>query len=285
MQTPMRPAFDATIKSLTEAEMAFWLKERGSFVVNHRGRYWLGGPPGFFQAVDWLARMDSEEATRPKAWCWGFRTPLCEKDAHLANATLPVHLMKDIEGYGMDSLSSRQRNKVRNCQKRVEFVQILQPDLLHEQGYEVVLSAQKRNGYGKVLTLRQYRKDIRHYFNPSRSLVLGGLIDGKLGGYIVSHAVGSTAYVDQIHLATESLHTNIGLGLFFEWMQVCQRSGIIREVVHSPHVPENAGLTRHKKELGFSVTHIPTRVWFMPMAEEFIRKRRPHAYYRLTGHD
>jgi hypothetical protein len=37
--------------------------------------------------------------------------------------------------------------------------------------------------------------------------------------------------------------------------------------------------------MGFPVIHIPTKVCMNPIIGESIRWCRPHAYYRLTGHD
>lgn len=40
-----------------------------------------------------------------------------------------------------------------------------------------------------------------------------------------------------------------------------------------------------KADLGFDVHYIPSRVWFAPLCAGIVRQRRPHAYYRLCGHD
>lgn len=219
----------------------------------------------------------------PDRLCWGFRTTLCEADAHLANSTMPVHFLSDVAGYGLEKLSPRRRNQIRNCFKDVEIVAIDNPDLLLEQGYSVADSAQARTGYGKVPDPKRYRRDIERFFSAPCGHILGGLIDGRLGGYLASYAVGSTAYIESVTLATEYLGTNISSGLFFAWMQVCKSSGRIKQVVHGLHTPENEGLCRYKDSLGLSVIHLPALAWFLPPVGRMVKRIRPHAYYRLKG--
>jgi hypothetical protein len=126
---------------------------------------------------------------------------------------------------------------------------------------------------------------IRRYYDGGHCLVLGGLIDGHLGGYLTSYAIGTTAYIDDLFLHSDYLRTNISLGLFYEWVQICRRSGFIREIVHGLHAREAPGLCRYKEELGLAIVQMPVRVWFAPGTESAVRILRPHAYYRLTGHD
>jgi hypothetical protein len=279
MQDPSR----ATLTSLSEVELAEWLKLRGARIVCHQGRFWMVKALGFFHALHPKAKMTAAEATRPPGFCWGFRTTLCDADARTANATMPMHVLANPQNFSLDSISARRRNKLRNCRKRVNFVHINEPDLLLKEGYRVALSARLRTRYGEVSSPERYRSQVMGYFSQGKGLVLGGLVDGKLGGYLTSYAVGSTAYIESVHLATEYLATNISLGLFSEWMMICQRSENIREVVHGLHTPENPQLCQHKEGLGFSVSYVPARIWFMPFAGTLLSLIRPFVYYRLTG--
>ncbi len=279
----MQDTSQAILPTLSEEELAEWLRLRGARVLCHKGRFWTGRSFGFFHAIHPMARMTFEEATRPLGFCWGFRTTLAPADAKLANATMPMHVLSNPESFSLESLSSRRRNKVRNCLKRVRIVEITGPDLLLDQGYGVALSARLRTGYGNISSPESYRREVERYFTRKKGLVLGGLIDGRLGGYLTSYAVGPTAYIDEVHLATEYLKTDISLGLFFEWMMICRRSGNIREVVHGLHTPENPQLCQYKAGLGFSVVQVPARIWFLPFTGPFLNRLRPAAYYRLTG--
>lgn len=278
-------AREAILTSQTEDELASWRRRRGVKVISHAGRYWEAKPGGFYHAIHWMARMTMEEATKPTPLCWGFRTTLCDAHKPASNATMPVHILADVDNYDMSALSSKRRNKVRNCYKRIRIVEVLAPDLLKQQGYDVLVSAHQRTGYGKVPNLEQYRKDIDTYFYPKSGLILAGLIDERLGGYVIASAVGATAYIDSVQIASNALPTNIGTGLIFELIQACRRAGTIREAVYGLHSREDQALCHFKEGMGFPVVHIPARVWFAPLLKAYIKNRRPDAYYRLTGRD
>ncbi len=280
-----RDLAEASLVAMTEEELATWLTQRGMNVVCHNGRCWRETYPGFFVACHPLARMRAREATRPTPFCWGFRSSLSDADAGAANGSVPMHLMTDIESYTWETRSPRCRNKLRNLRKQADIVMLHKPDLLLEQGHDIVRSAHARNKYGKIPGQADYQRNIQRYFASGRGLVLGGLVDGKLGGYLTSYAVGAIAYVDELFLDSRYLRTNISLGLFFEWMQICRRNTAIREVVHGLHAREAAGLCQHKEELGLRVVHVPARIWFAPFTGTIVKQLRPHVYYRLTGHD
>lgn len=280
-----RDIAEESLVAMTEQELATWLAERGMNIISHNGRYWRETYPGFYAASHPLARMTVDEATRPRALCWGFRSSLREADAGAANGSVPVHLLTEIESYTWQTRSPRCRNKLRNLRRQAYIVALHKPDLLLEQGYDVLRSAHARNKYGKLPGRDDYRRNIERYYASGRGLVLGGLVDGQLGGYLTSYAVGTTAYVDELFLDSRYLSTNISLGLFFDWMQICRRTTEIREVVHGLHAREAIGLCRHKEDLGLQVVHVPARIWFAPFADKAVKKLRPHVYYRLTGHD
>jgi len=198
---------------------------------------------------------------------------------------VPVHLWSGVGDYSLQRLGSRQRNKVRKAQKRIQLVELAGPGLLREEGFSVAVSAHRRTNYGPPPTARRYHASVGAYFKRRRGMAIAGLVDGKLGGYMVGHAVDTTAYIGDVLLHSDHLKTNIGIALFHEWMLACRRTGGIDEVIHGQHAREAAGLCRHNESLGFVVTALPARAWFAPMTENAVRSRRPNTYYRLTGHD
>jgi hypothetical protein len=273
----------STLHSLTEAEHAKYLSAGGERVIESRGRYWLS-QSGFYYPTHELARLNSEEAVRPSSLCWGFRTSLRDEDAAFSTGTLPVHLLSDLSGYGLESLKQNRRTKIRKFWKTVEVVELSTPDLLLDQGYEVAVSDHSRNGYGRLPGREEFQETIKSFFEWNL-VVLAGLVEGRLGGFVVGLAIGPTAYVDEIQIATEAMKTGISTGLLFELAQVCRRTPGIQELVHALHVRENQTLSYFKEEVGFRVKHIPSRCWFLPFAKEIIGRKRPNTYYRFYGRD
>ena len=275
---------EATLLPVSETEFADWRRKQGAKVINSEGRYWEAKPRGFYHAIHWMARMRASQAVPPSTLTWGFRTTLCDADRPAANGSMPVHLLTDVVNYDINTLASKKRNKLRNCQKKVQVVELLKPDFLKCTGYEVYQSALQRTGYGQKLSHAGFRATVERYFDLPNRLVLGGLVEAKLRGYVFAYALGDTAYIDAVNLHSAALSSNIGTCLIFNVVQACRRAGNIREVVYGLDTPEDRKLTVYKVEMGFPVVQVPTRVRLPPVVDAIIRLLRPFAYYRLTGH-
>jgi Acetyltransferase (GNAT) family len=274
----------AVLASGDEEALAALRRRMGHRVLTHRGRYWTEAPRGFYQPIHWLARLRADEATAPRSLAWGFRATLRDDDggSH-GNGTLPVHLLTDVSGYAYEALGRRHRRDLRTCAKRATIVELTGPELLREQGFEVRRSAVKRTGYGEDPSREQYLAGLDHFFGTDSRLVLAGIVDGGLGGYITGTAVHGTAYIDNVWIATEALRSAIGTGLVFEFVQACRRGGGIREVAFGLDSAEDRSLVEFKERLGFPVRLVPARVRINPLLAPIVRRRHPYQYYRLTG--
>lgn len=274
---------DVVLQAMSEEEYADWLGSCGQAVIRHRGRRWEAMAPGLYRPVHWLGRLRYRDATRPGVCCWGFRAALAEEDRHLANATMPVHLVADLHGYTFENLPSGRRRKIRNCLNDHKVARIMSPAVLLEQGYEILASAHRRHGYGELPTRDRYRMLVEDCFRAKGALVLGAFVDGRLGGYTVSHLVEGTLYGTDGVFATEALGANLPSCLDFVLMDLCRRSGIVGEVSLGLDTPERPSLVKYKAEMGFPVVHLPARVGFAPLFGAALRLIYPFKYYRLTG--
>ena len=271
---------------LTEAELARRRRAEGVRVISHAGHYWEQvGAPGFFQPVHLLARLTAEEATRPTPFCWGYRAALTPSTAGAANGTVPIVRLANLETYDLSNLSSNRRRQLRRCQRLVRIVQLTGPALLLEQGYETVVDALSRTRHQQPPSRQGYVTELKRYFQGGHWCVLAGLVDGRLGGYLDLYAVDGIAYGVNAYYSTWALRTNISMGLLFEMIQVCRRSQGMRMFVGGLHSREVPGLCDFKDSLGFVVDHVPIKWSMHPLARAFIRWRRPHMYYRLTGEE
>lgn len=255
----------------------------GEHIVFANGHYWSMTSMGFYRATHWLARIPAADAVKPRRFCWGFHTTIRSCDADHANGYLPLHVLCNLPQYELGSLSPRRRNKVRNSYKQVEFVEVCSLEPLLAEGYDVVCSTQDRTAYRQWRTREQYQRYIDACLHKSRMTVVAGLIDGRIKGLAFCFAVGTTAYIHMVDIASDALKTNIGSGLLFEVAQIARRSRGLEELVNSPHTPEKPSLSEHKIGMGFDLVQIPSRVWFMPPTEKLVGVFRPAAYYRMTG--
>jgi hypothetical protein len=289
-----RDASAAMLHSLTEDEMAIWRRYQGYRVSAHHGRFWMEMPPGFLQPVHLVARFSRQEASAPTALSLGFRAVLSEIASEAANGALPVHVLSDLAGYTIERLSSNRRNHLRRCYKRAAIVQITGSAPLRQQGYEVFQSALKRTGYGRPQRREDYLAGLEIWCGnidrsekvaPARRVVLGAFVNDSLGGYLGGFAVDGTAYIEEIYISTEALSNYVGIGLVFEFVQVCRRSEGIAEVIYGPHSREDESLCTFKQSIGFPVRKFPTRIRVLPIVAQLLRWRYPHKYYRWTGVD
>jgi hypothetical protein len=284
--TQVRDSSAATFEVLTEKELAERRRAEGVRVIAHGGHYWEQiGAPGFFQPVHLLARLSPDEATRPTPLSWGFRAALRPEAAEAANGTVPVVRLPNLESYDLDCLSSNRRNKVRKCQRLVRIVQLTGPELLVEQGYDLVLDALSRTQHKKPPTREKYLQEVKKYFQGGHWCVLAGLIDGKLGGYLDGYVVDGIAYGFNAYYATWALPTNISTGLVFEFAQVCRRMKNVHTLVGGLDSREAPQLGQFKDDMGYVVDRVPIKWDMNVLAQTFIRRHRPHTYYRLTGAD
>jgi hypothetical protein len=226
--------------------------------------------------------MRAAQAVRPALFCWGYRTTLAEADAAMANGMMPVNLLQDISQYDYERLRHNCRYDLRKSRKVVTVIELTGPWLLQAEGYEVMRSAWVRWGNSFLPTKDAYLANVVQTYT-TRSMILSGIVDGKLGGYLVGCAVGSTAYIDLIYLATEYLTTQIGTALVFDFVQICRRSKRIREVVYGQHSRENRNLVAFKEHMGFPVIYIPSIVHINPIMAKILKRYKAHIYYRLTG--
>ncbi|WP_202925018.1 hypothetical protein [Myxacorys almedinensis] len=284
MQASVCEVSEAAIVSMSETDLANWYLERGKRVIAHRDRFWEELLPGFYQPIHSLARLSVEQASCPVWFHWGFRSVLRQEDAEVGNGFLPVHLLTDVQNYTLERFSSNRRRHLKKCQKQVKIVQLLDAQPLREQGHDLIVSASHRTNYFRVPTQQEYVASLKNYID-SRRLVLAGFVNGKLGGYLAGYAVDGTAYFEDLYVATDVITTNINLGLIFEFVQICRRSGNVHEVVNGLHSLEDEQLCVFKDSIGFPAKQLPTRVGINAIARPLLRWKYPYKYYRLTGID
>jgi hypothetical protein len=279
---PRTDSFDPSLTSLGEGEAAALHARDGQAVVVRGGQHWRAAYPGFYQRAHLLARSRAAEVQQPTRFCWGFRAALVEEDAYLANAVLPVHLLDEVPHFDERRLSRNRKSDLRKCEDQVEVKRLTTPELLLEQGYEPFRSAQRRLGYSRALSEAQYRARVLRR-TDWRRLILAGLIGGMLGGYLDSYAIQGVLYLEELFVATGALRSGIGTGLYVAAIRAAVRSGSIHTICNGIHRPERPNLTHFKEGLGFRVVCLPALAMIRPPLRAYLKRRRPLAYYRLTG--
>lgn len=273
---------DAGLTVMNVAELAAMRSAEGEAIVWRDGCHWRSSYPGFYQPIHLLARMRAADARPPARMCWGFRAALRDEDSHLANASLPVHLLTDLEHFDEERLSRNRRSDLRRCLRQVELRRLTSPGLLLEQGHEVFMSALRRLGHWRALTAPEYRARAKRRLGHGRRLIVVGLIGGILRGYLDAFAVDGVLHLEEIFVASDALRTGIGTGLYVQTFREAAGSGI-RVACNGLHRPEDPNLCHFKEGLGFNVVQLPARAMIPAPIRAYLRARRPATWYRLAG--
>ena len=133
------------------------------------------------------------------------------------------------------------------------------------------------------MTQAEYLRHIEARVSDQRRVFVAGLIDGRLAGYMEAYAVDGVLYTHELFVATESVRTGIGTGLYVETIEIGARAGTIREVCNGIHAPERPGIKAFKDSLGSTVVQVPARVAMPAPIGAYVKAKRPLTYYRLTG--
>ena len=274
---------DTALRVMTQAELGAMRASEGEAVVRREGCHWRSSFPGFYQPIHLLARMRAAELRRPAPLCWGFRAALADEDAQLADASVPVHLLQDVQHFDARALGRNRRSDLRRCARQVELRRLTSAGLLLEQGYPVFTSALRRLGHWRPLTAPEYRARVARRAGHGRRLFIAGLVGGILRGYLDCFAVEGVLHLEELFVASDALRTGIGTGLYVEAIRAAARGGSVTSVCNGLHRPEDVNLCRFKEGLGFRVVRLPARTVIPAPIRAWLRSRRPATYYRLTG--
>jgi hypothetical protein len=279
----LRPASEALLRVRSSGERAEALRREGARVLEREGVAWVETRPGFFEPVHLLARIPAAAASRPTIACWGFRATVRDEDSDRANGDVPLHVL-DLAGYDLEGvLSPRRRSKLRKTRREASYVQLADASLLRSEGHALYVSHLGRTRHRRVPSQAQYLATVERLFTSGDVLVIAALVGDRLGGYVHGSAVDGVGYLEDVVVGSEFLPHQLGLGLNAEFILACQRTAGLHTLVHGLHAREDPGLDEFKAGLGIRVARIPARVGLPWPLRAYLRARRPHVYYRLTG--
>ena len=293
-----RPAAAASVRPVSERELADWRAKRGERVLERLGRFWRMSRPGFWEPVHWLAGFRAEEVRRP-AICLGFRAVLAEEDGSRANAAMPVHVLEGVPDWGAERYRRSGQNRLRKAARvadesgiplssailaaEIDLVEVVSPEALECQGHAVLVSSLERTGVAKPPSREGYVDSLRRVGIGGPAIVLAGFRDERLVAYMSGWAVGSTAYSHNMLISSEALSSQVGTALVFAFVEACQRGGQIERVVNGQHSLEEDSLSAYKDGIGFPVRRFPAIARLAPGLGPVMRRFRPYVAYRVTG--
>ncbi len=266
-------------------EFAEWKRSLGQKIFYKNGIYWEELKTGFFQPIHLLMRLNKSQFTPPSPLYWGTRYGLIEEEKNDANGSILYHTFPDFKTIGLHSFSKNRRKNIRKCFNTAEIIEIRDGQFLKDQGYDVVYSSLCRTRHRKIPQRDAYLKGCTAYVNngDNSRMVLAGLVDGKLGGYLEICSVGGIVYVQTLYMATEAMKYCICSGLFYTVYMICQKSETVTEIVFGQPVTDDDNLNVFKKSMGQIIKSIPARYKIIFPIKPILKLKYPDKYYRLTG--
>ena len=270
------------VRVLTERELAGWQHEGGRRIVLRNGRYWWDHW-GFYRLLHFTATIPADRLTRPGALCWAYQALLPESDAHKANSSYLLHLIRDLSTFDQAALSGNARKELRRCEADLRVVRVNDPDLLRDQGWAVFSQNAQRLDRGAEVTEEAYLAGVDDLVGDTRRLILGAMDGDKLLAYITTYAVEDTVYTAETYHSDEALSRRMSGYLPYETAQVYRRSGLVKQLCAGPPLPERMGISDYKKRWGMPIVQMPARFWSPKPIQAALKVVRPVAYYRATG--
>ena len=222
---------------------------------------------------------------RPGA-CWGFVAQIDRSSAGEANATIPMHVIADLQAYGPKNVPKTTRRWL-----RLRLVERAHPGRAPSPtSASCMIRASPSCVNGVSARTCPYPTGRPTWRRPSGQLESGAwlalaALDGdELLGYTWVWAVDHAAYLHEYAVRTAAMSAGLRLSavLNYEAVAVLKRTASITEVTAGQLQGEEPGAMAYKLEQGYPV-EIPGQAAHAWPVAQILRTTRPYAYQRLTG--
>ena len=281
----------STVPVVSEAQFSVL---RRPDAVEYKGRFWRPADASkglIYIPVNPLAVIKPEEAGFPVAASLGYRATV---DGAESNAVSHVHVMRELDSFGIDKIPNKYMRRdlravIRDPKVRVYMPTPENPGLLIEQAAQLHASSsavQEYSPFGRH-TREAFEAGLdASGFNSGNLLILAGLVEGKLAGYVTGLAVGDTAIAEMLVVGDSYKSTNVGTRLMYAFIEACQRTEGVDQIYNWRVEPSKPGISQYKERLGFPATAVPATVVLRPGLDgvfKAVRKFKPEIYKKLYG--
>jgi acetyltransferase (GNAT) family protein len=262
---------------------ASWMTQLGARVSDFKGQYWVANGRGLWSPVDELAVLDRASIGWPSSRALAYRAVV--GDPADSNAWVPFELVPDLSSYSEKRLTKNRRREIRRSLEVDEYRVMTDPELLLRDGWEVVSGAATISGQKIAKSKYAYRKGIERRFATDPQLVIAGVHQGELGGYILAHAIGHHASLTEIYVAPWARRSHLGSGLYWLALSELAKVSGLEAAYLGMWFPEKPTLGFFKRSLGARIVDRPT---YGKMRAPFglaLQRLRPNTYIRFGGAD
>ena len=281
LKSTMRDINESVLTPFSEAKCAEWKQSRGKHIIEKDGYYLQQVKKGFYQSSNVLAQCPYEDISMPAWNAWGVRIALPPEDTAKANMNYHFYMLHgdDLLNYELSTLSSNRRNQVRRSFKRCQYYELLDKQLLLDQGYGVFTDCASRIGRTYVRPEDEFLLKCGNFINDGENhhMVLIGLVDGMLAGFIEAYAVEGVAYLETANFLSSALSSYVSVGLHYHIIRICKESPEIHTLIHGQVTYHTESLRTFKNSMQFKEIQVPAAVKISPLLQPFystlIKKR------------
>ena len=259
----------------------YWA-DRGKATRLRGGVWWRHRGQGIWSPIDLLTPLAADHVRRPTSTALAAFALVSGEDSL---GTYQHVAFQDIGSYGPVRVNRDRRREVRRAMESHEFRLLESPEELIRQGWAMASEAAQSGHLWIPPDRKAYVQHCAELFRGTPAAVIAGFDEGgRLAGYMVSFAVGSNAYLEELFTAEWARRTFVGVGLYWclasYWARVTGTTTIgLGRTVGGGH-----GVDRFKVAMGATVLDSPARARIQPLAAAYLTMRRPDSeVLAMTG--
>jgi len=204
-------------------------------------------------------------------------------DEREANATLPLMLLQDLSGYGLDCLSPKTRSHIRRGIKLVDVLSLDDIRDLVDQGVEINRSALARQGWGGsrhgYTDEGPWRQMVEHAHLTGARETWGAYVNGRLVAYQRAYVLDGTVCITQAMSHSDYLKCNPNDALLPTFLMDCKARSDVEGVLFGLECAKPS-LNEHKRRFGFEVIRLPVYRRLNPVVRYIARFTRYRHYVK-----
>ena len=251
---------------------------------DRNGNWWYQVKPGLCWPVDFFKPIGLNRACPSFNKTYFGYQHLVDDDSQ-ANSHLVINTIFDLKDYGIASVSSKRRNKIR---QGLKYCRLEAPSRIDKKTLDVCRAnwddLSERTGWKHAAREGVFDDTWRMVLDcPGSSIILAReKASGEVVGFLIVKIIGDTAYNDTIAVGTNNLRTRANDALRYAFLANATKIPGVTKAYSAP-TSFMGGLEEFKKALGYVPHPFPTNLRLRPGTGFVLRLLFPSKYRRLTG--
>lgn len=270
----------------TLAELAAFegILGRRSIVAN--GIYWTEVRPFFYRPLLAYQQIPTQQVKLPAStWLCGFQHAVPPDE--ISNSSINLLLFQETETYSVGSLSDRHRRQVKAATKQIMIRPITDQEEFKANAYATYVSFYERTRYpfGSQRTRRTFFNWwADELFKVPKVVILGGYLNGRLGGVSVSLMVEETLRYPTVFCDTESLRAHLPSFMLHAVRAAVAEQRCAQQIFAGLcKIGAERSVDQFYLQRGCHQVRLPTRLQLNPLMAFGLKCLAPGQFGRLIG--